>query len=797
MARGKRARRSEARPPSRPIPPPSPTGPRISGDSGRRPGAPVEHPHRSARSATIYAFTIFLSAFLLFQVQLIMGKYILPWYGGTPAVWNTCMLVYQVLLLGGYAYAHVVSVRLSGRGQAWAHLALLALSLAVVGAAGFAWRTPLTPGPAWKPEHGDPVWQIMLLLGATIALPFFILSTTGPLVQRWFSRTHTGRSPYRLYALSNLGSLLGLVSYPFLVERWLPLDQQAWVWAVLYAVFAAACGLAAWRLSGSGDAVASPSAGKPGDAPAPGIGRRILWMALAACASIMLLGTTNLLSQEIGVIPFLWVLGLSLYLLTFIICFDNDRWYRRGIFHPLYLFGVLVALAVLSPGPEAPVIPQLIGCSLVLFAVCMVCHGELVRTKPPARYLTSFYLTVAAGGALGGIFVVLVAPQIFKYVWEFQLGLLGAGALLIVALWHDERSWLHRAGSWAPGLALLGAVALPQVGAFSSPAWWGWLTRVEVYIFVLIITVALAAGPFVFGARGRGERNAALLAGALAVALIVVGYVTYMQQATWQGGILHARNFFGLKSVVEDRNGLWFKHGATFHGLQLGDPRRRMEPTLYFGRSSGIGLLLDSYPRPTHGGLRVGVVGLGIATLATYAREDDYYRFYEIDPQVSAYSLGPDPPFTFLRDAKGKWEIVTGDARLMLERELDRGEQQQFDVLILDAFSSDSIPVHLLTKQAMEVYLKHLRGPDSVLAFNVANRHVDMPPLLLRLGREYQLAFTQLHVPGLSRWVFMSPDRTRIQALESLTRATPVAYDATLRIWTDNFSNLFDVLRRQ
>lgn len=798
MARPKHSTRGSASP--RPAPTAHATAKKPQGrDSllAAAPPAPAPAPDASPRGAAVYALTIFLSAFLLFQVQLIMGKYVLPWFGGTPAVWNTCMLVYQVLLLAGYAYAFAMANRVDGRGQVRIHVALLAFSLAVIAVLGFLWKTPLTPGAGWKPESGgQPVWQITVLLGATIALPFFVLSTTGPLLQSWFGRTHAGRSPYRLYALSNLGSLLGLVSYPFLIERWLPLEQQAWVWVAAYAVFVAACGGTAWLVARAGGGSVPPTAtSDPGHEPAPSLDQRVLWLALAACASVMLLGTTNLLTQEIAVIPFLWVLPLCLYLLTFIVCFDSDRWYRREVFHPLYFAAALGALALLSRGPGAAVTAQLVGCSLALLAVCMVCHGELVRMKPSARHLTSFYLTIAAGGALGGIFVVLVAPRIFTFVWEFQLGLVGAGALLIAVLLRDQTSWLHRTPWWATGLVLLGVIALPQIRGVSSAAWWGPLALGQNYSVVVVAAIAVGALVLMSPLAKTGARaDARLFAGCLAVAVFALGYVAYMQQATWHKGIYHARNFFGVKSVLQDRNGLWFKHGATLHGLQPRPQKFRQEPTLYFMRKAGIGLLLDHYPRPAQGGLRVGVVGLGIATLAAYAREGDYYRYYEIDPQVSALSLGPKPMFTFLRESKGTWDLAMGDARLELEREQERGKPGEFDILVLDAFASDSVPVHLLTREAIELYLRHLRGPDSVLAFNVTNRHVDLAPLLQRIAREYKLGFVLLERPS-SRWVLMSANENRLKIPEASPYVRPVPYREQLRLWTDNFSNLFDVLR--
>jgi hypothetical protein len=350
---------------------------------------------------------------------------------------------------------------------------------------------------------------------------------------------------------------------------------------------------------------------------------------------------------------------------------------------------------------------------------------------------------------------------------------------------------------WTAAPVLLALVLLPRVSALGAPDWWGPLAQPGVYIFAVIAVLALAAATVVFRAPPTATAlGRQLLAGCLVMATAGLGYVAYKQQATWHGGILQTRNFFGVKSIIEDQSGLWFKHGVTFHGLQFRDPRRRLEPTLYFGRASAIGLLLDGYPRPERGELRVGVVGLGIATLAAYGREGDYYRFYEIDPQVAAFSMGAHAPFTFLREAKARWDLVMGDARLMLERELERGDAQRFDILVLDAFSSDSVPVHLLTREALVLYLKHLRGPDSVLAFNVSNRHVDLAPMLLRAAREHQLAFAALEQSAVSRWVFMSRNAERIRISGRATRAVRVPDRDDLQVWTDNFSNLFDVLRR-
>ena len=706
---------------------------------------------RIASPGWLYAAIIFLSAFLIFQVQLIISKYILPWFGGGPSVWNTCMLVFQLLLLCGYGYVHLLSRRLEIRAQAWLHLTLLGLALAVICALGAQWRSPITPGAGWKIAFSqNPVREVIRVLLGAVGFPFFLLSTTGPLLQVWLSRT-SNKSPYRLYALSNAGSLLGVLTYPFLVER-LRLQSQAWIWSFSYLLFLLMCGICAWQLTRR-EGLKSEHSGKiSSELLRPQWKQFLLWLALAACSSAMLLATTNLICQEIAVIPLLWVLPLCVYLLSFILCFDADRWYRRSIFHPAYAVAFLLALYVLSHGPantKTAILIQIGIFCLTLLAVCMICHGELVVSRPVHSQLSIFYLTIASGGALGSALVVLVAPQVFHQVWEFHLSLLLCGLLLLAVVSVDRASWFYQG-------------------------------KYRVVMFAIIVLLTF-----------QGYRYG----------------MSWIAQQEQKRAVLRERNFFGVKTIQEGREGLWLRHGQTTHGLQLSDPALRHEPTLYYRRLSGIGLILDGYPRLTDSsgktrGLRVGVVGMGAATLAAYSHPGDYYRFYEIDPQVVSLSIDPqvmglahrDPIFTFLQDAPATIDVALGDARLSLEHEADKGHLQHFDVLALDAFSSDSIPVHLLTKEAVGLYLQHLSGPNAVLAFHISNRALDLRPVIAGLSREYHLAAVEVHQVGSSDWILASANPQVLSLTGKYSQ--PLSSVGSVPLWTDDYSNLFEVLRK-
>jgi hypothetical protein len=414
-----------------------------------------------------YAITIFTGAFLLFQIEPLLARYILPWFGGTSAVWITCMLFFQLSLVAGYAYSHRVATRLALRRQVVVHITIVSACVLLMGALATTWPSPITPGPGWRPSNPDfPITRIFSLLAISIGLPFFILSTTGPLLQAWFARSHNGTSPYRLYALSNVGSLIALATYPFLVEPALTLKAQAITWSLLFVAFAIGVVVCAVSLSKSADLIVQSDLPRPGSSVSqPDPPTRtvfVLWIALAAVASLMLLATTNEICQEVAVVPFLWVLPLAIYLLSFVVCFDSDRWYRRGIFHPVLGLAIFLSCIVLCRS-DADIFSQVLVYCVLLAAVCMVCHGELVKLKPAEQYLTSFYLMIAVGGALGGIFAALVAPTIFNGYWEFHLAIWASALMLYLAVIKDRRSWIHERRPVTATLLVVGALALTQL----------------------------------------------------------------------------------------------------------------------------------------------------------------------------------------------------------------------------------------------------------------------------------------------------------------------------------------------
>ena len=679
-----------------------------------------------SQSTLLFAGTIFTSSFLLFLVQPLIAKQILPWFGGSAAVWTVCMVFFQVVLLAGYAYADFVSRRLLPRTQAVLHGLLLMLSLAAM---------PILAATHWKPDgESEPTLRILGLLIATIGLPYFLLSSTGPLLQAWLTRAPWGPRVYRYFSLSNFASLIALLAYPVLLEPYMTLRWQALSWSMAYLTFVLLClattavALKLARTSapttGPGAAVDDPSHGQR-EPVAIAAATQFLWLALPAMGSWLLLAVTNQITQQVASIPFLWIVPLSVYLLTFILCFESDRWYRRAFFLPLAALALLLSAFGLVDGMGSSVrtaVPMYVG---ALFVLCMVLHGETARLKPPPAHLTRFYLMLSAGGALGGAGVGLVAPLLLSSYYE-----LGVGLLLTAAL--GALLWRHR----------LPAVAASSALALLCAFFLGWQVRDDL----------------------RDARHA-------------------------------ERNFYGtLHTYDVDRGAPRDKrrvmlHGSVKHGEQYLDPQRQPEPTAYYGRSSGIGRLLDGLPAAP---ARIGLVGLGAGTLTTYARSGDTYRLYELNPRVFALAR---KEFTFLASTRATVEDVPGDARLAMERE----PPQHYDVLAIDAFSGGAIPVHLLTVEALDVYLRHLK-PQGVLAFHVTNRHLDLPPVLVEVARATGLHAVLVHddAPGddlLRRtdWVLISRFPEALQRFTADAR--PVARIAGLRAWTDDFNNLFAVLR--
>ena len=760
-----------------------------------------------------YAITIFIGAFLLFQVEPLLARYILPWFGGTSAVWITCMLFFQLLLVAGYGYSHLIATRLPPRRQAIVHIAIVSACVLLMAMLALIWQSPITPGPSWKPPNPEfPVARIFNLLLISIGLPFFVLSTTGPLLQVWFARSRKGASPYRLYALSNLGSLLALLSYPFVVEPALTLKAQAIIWSLLFIGFALGlvrCARSISHIQVSEAIVTDAAKVKDGRVPIPTGSTRMLWVAFATIASVMLLATTNQLCQQIAPVPFLWVLPLSLYLLSFVICFDNQRWYRRDIFHPVLGVTTFAALVVLC-SPDASIMVQVVSYLALLFTICMVCHGELVRLKPPERYLTSFYLMVAIGGALGGIFVVAIAPLLFTGYWEFHVAIWSSILMLVIVLMRDPESWIHERRPLVAMALLFGAIVLPHlIGANYTAATIHRAAPTLVPGFIalgLMSAVAFQKNSHLVRRWPGSIVQACTILGLLAVGGVLIVNI----EGNRANALIASRNFYGTLAVysVDSQNAeghyYMLRHGQIIHGEQYSAADKRDLPTTYYGSDSGIGLVMRNHPRrfaddPRDCTLRVGAIGLGVGTIAAYGEPGDYIRFYEINPAVIRIATDENGYFSYLRDSRAKVVVVPGDARLSMERELANGNPQKLDVLVLDAFAGDAIPVHLLTIEAFAIYLREL-NPDGVLAIHVTNRYLDLQPVIREVAKHFGLIAARVHQPEgslvkPSDWIILARNNAVLDRPELKSKLQPLASGKRVGLWTDDYSNLFQILR--
>jgi len=671
----------------------------------------------------LFAVTIFVSAFLLFQVQPVISKAILPWFGGAAGVWSTCMLFFQAALLGGYTYAHWLQGKPAKR-QRQIHLTLLGLSLLSL---------PILPNVSWKPSGGEePIWRILGLLATTIGLPYFLLSTTSPLLQAWYVRhTKTG-IPWRLFALSNAASLAALLTYPLLVEPALSVPRQAWVWSAVYGVFLVLAGLAAWKFAAN-DICQIEEAAVP-----PTFALRALWVSLAACASILLLGITTHMTQDVAAIPFLWVIPLAVYLLTFILCFETSKAYHRIVFMPALAIALFYFAKLLDREEWSLTVTENIGMSAaVLFVCCMVCHGELAALKPAPRFLTGYFVSLSLGGALGGLFVGLIAPLLFNAYYELNIGL-----------------WL---------CAVLAALVVARAGLSG--------TRRKI-VFAAMLAAAGAYGAWMIKIKKEEIGG---------VELAVRNFYGHLHVAVWG-------------SVGEHGAARQLIHGQINHGQQLLDPSRGMMPSSYFCKESGAGRA--SLARREGVPQKVGILGLGCGALLGYASKEDDYRLYEINPQVFEIAK---KNFTFVTETPAKVTEILGDGRLSLERE----SPQNFDLLFMDAFSGDSIPVHLVTREAFDLYARHMK-PDAILVVNMTNNYLDLRPVVAsaakRLGRlAVEIEDTPYETDEecfLSHYALVMSAARYAAAPELRVNSKLLEPTPGFREWTDAFSNLFAIVRR-
>jgi hypothetical protein len=690
-------------------------------------------------SKLFYGVAIFSSAFLLFQLQPLIAKIILPWFGGGAAVWIVCLLFFQLVLLLGYFYAHLLSRRFRPRTQGRIHAMVLAASLLAL---------PILPKDSWKPSGPDaPVIHILLLLGITVGLPYFLLSATSPLLQAWYAHTRAGAVPYRFYALSNAGSMLALLSYPILIEPMSSSSHQAVGWSVAYACVALLC--AAVGLISRGEVAVSPTEDAT---PRPDWKLPLIWVALAACASALLLAVTNHITENVASVPFLWIVPLGLYLLSFILCFDARGWYRRGLF--LRLLGVMLggmayALAPSFSGLPIKVLIPLFCCGL--FVCCMFCHGELARLKPDPVHLTTFYLMCAVGGAIGAAFVALVAPRLFSGYYELQVAMGFCAILVLFVHFRDPQSELRRT-RW-------------------QPAW----------LIVIALVVALVVSLFTSVREQAAEARITVrnFYGVLRVIDGIVPNVIVVKINT-------------VESLDEDARYHRLMNGTIDHGLQFLAPSRQRWPTTYYGPESGIGEALKAAQE--HGALRLGVIGLGAGTIAAYGLPGDHYSFYEINP-LDVQIANQD--FSYLRDSQAKIDIVLGDARLSLERESSQG----FDILAVDAFSGDSIPLHLLTRQAFELYFHHLK-PEGVLAVHISNKYLDLEPVVAAAAARFDKEAVRIsnlddHQKGVyaASWILVGSRAGFLGQPQIEKVGTILAPAKNGALWTDDYSSLLKILK--
>jgi hypothetical protein len=663
-------------------------------------------------SNLLFGATVFVSSFLLFSIEPLVAKRILPWFGGSAAVWSTCLVFYQTALLAGYAYARVIA----GRSRPLVHLALLAAGLFFL---------PVGPGDRWRlvvPTH--PVAQILELLVASIAIPFVTVSATSPLLQDWLARLGNN-SPYRFFAVSNLASLGALLAYPFVIEPRLGLEQQRVWWSagyVLFVLLCSACALFAHR------ATPQRAFEKP-EFEWISPWRKATWFALSACGGMLLLSVTNHLTENVAAVPLLWVLPLAAYLLTFILAFGRRGSHPQGFW--LRMLALTLGLLGYAISNVNWMLPLQVSVPIFLIGLCvccMFCHGELYRLRPAPHQLTDFYLVIAAGGAAGAIFIGLIAPVIFDAMYELPLTLVFTAALAGVVTW--------RSGAW------------------SLRAFWA------------ALSVCMA---FVLAANWKQYH---------------------------EGSLSLRRSFYGALRVVQsphlgNQQTRTLFHGTIEHGAQYLWPPLREQPTTYYGPDSGIGVVLrEAFPgRPKH----VGLVGLGVGTLAAYGQPGDSFRFYEINSQVVDIARAL---FFYLRETKAASTIVEGDGRLSLQQD----SSARFDVLALDAFSGDAIPVHLLTKQAADLYCRHLK-PDGVIAVHVSNDFLDLAPVVEKMAQSvgYQAVLVRSHSGDdlilAADWVLVTNNPEILNNEAIRLRAKPISQIPGLRVWTDDYSNLFQIVK--
>ena len=688
----------------------------------------------------LYLAIIFLSAFLLFQVQPLIAKLILPFFGGGAAIWTACLLFFQAFLLMGYFYSHCLTQLKSVKMQLSIHLGLIALSLLTL-PIGISLYTDVSPTTA-------PLSSILLLLTTSIGLPYFVLSSTGPLIQRWLTYVEVGKLPYQLYSLSNVGSLLALLSFPFVFEPLLNTSQQSIYWTVGYAIFAVLIITLLWKMSQLSLTTSIESKPIENDNSSHVIRLidKVLWISLAMVGVIILVATTNAMTQNIPPVPFLWILPLCLYLLSFIVSFHSPKWYVREYWFALFVLTACLALLMHFIGSQFDIVSQVIIYSCILFIACMICHGELARLKPAVEKLTLYYLFISLGGFLGSAFVAFIAQNIFEQFLEFPLAIICVFILLALSVFTQLNKHLKK------------------------------------QMWLIPVNIILAAS-------------------------FIVGLV-YLNTLFIKTNVFSERNFYGILSVKDvEINGKMQRRlidGTTSHGTQSLENGEAKIPLSYYRKNTGVAITIEQLTKQlalNKTSLNAGFVGLGAGTLAAYASAGDDYVFYELNPAVISAAQNY---FSYLHDSAANIELVQGDGRVSLQKQFDTTGSQQFDLLVIDAFSGDSIPQHLLTQEALALYFKHLK-PDGTLAIHISNTQLNLIPLARGLAKvlDKDIVYVKTKAKGSgehdAQWVMLTNNQGLLNdaQLKNYRSAWPreSGEEENLIIWSDEHSDLLSVLK--
>jgi spermidine synthase len=693
----------------------------------------------------IFGITIFLSAFLLFQIQLIISKYLLPWFGGTASIWTVCMLFFQIILLLGYLYSHLITKYLTITMQVIVHVILLVF--------GF-FSLNIFPDESWKMaiDSSNPTFYVLLILLLFVGLPAVILSSTSPLLQSWISKVKRNKSPYKLYALSNLGSLLGLFLFPFIFEPLFGLQNLKIIWSVLFSLFCVCCGFCLYYIiRGCKDGIKMEKTDLPQVSSAPRLKEKVNWLLLSASTCVLFIVITNKISQDIAVVPFLWVAPLFLYLLSFVIVFSRSNIISKRlpgkfmyivvpVFISLYFLAVLEEVAL-------GIFIQITLCLSVLFFFSLICHTELVRTKPNRDFLTDFYLMIAVGGVLGGIFTGLIFPMIFTDYFELPIILFVCAFICIQIYYKINHNTHHKKHE---------LVTKSKEGLL--------LHKIMTGLFVVFVIFGISV------------------------------FSSYLIDL-YAGNIASSRSFYGVLKIRNYNNSnpeIQFKamiNGGIVHGFQFVDKNKSSFPTAYYCKESGVGIAFQALDERK--GLKIVSIGLGVGTVAVYGKRGDEINFYEINRDVE--KLGREH-FSYLDDSLAEIKVIVGDARISLENE----KETNFDLIILDAFSSDSIPVHLLTKEAFSVYLAHLKS-DGIIAVHTSNRYLNLDPVILNIADYYKLNPLIINSDETNfcfdaTWILLSPqfDFEIINDFDKYRKVNN--YKINGRLWTDDYSNLLQAL---